>query len=212
MAIWGSAVAIELNFVNNSNDANKSAVVLFQKNLASTPDDAPIAWKVIADCAPGRTHRFIFPTAIEVVATDEAGVPAGPVSGWDAQYFVVGHNSSDCAVALGAAEAAPGEVHVRNALPYARITANVLRDGRLLAIKAGVQPQQMAVFQLKPSLWVGTASAVSEGQAIDPQMLSTVKTELSLLGLASADIVMSGGGGDATSTPFRFSLQNVVMA
>ncbi|WP_430984467.1 hypothetical protein, partial [Escherichia coli] len=68
-------------------------------------------------------------------------------------------------------------------------------------------------FQLKPSLWVGTASAVSEGQAIDPQMLSTVKTELSLLGLASADIVMSGGGGgDATSTPFRFSLQNVVMA
>jgi hypothetical protein len=43
-------------------------------------------------------------------------------------------------------------------------------------------------------------------------MLSTVKTELSLLGLASADIVMSGGGGDATSTPFRFSLQNVVMA
>ncbi|MBE7608294.1 hypothetical protein G6O43_25620, partial [Salmonella enterica subsp. enterica serovar 4:-:1,2] len=59
---------------------------------------------------------------------------------------------------------------------------------------------------------VGAAAAVSEGQALDPETLSNVKTELSLLGLASADIVMSGGGGDVVATPFRFSLQNVVMA
>ncbi len=208
----GSAVAIELNFINNSNDMNKSAIVLFQKNLASVADDAPIAWKVIPDSAPGLTHRFVFPTTIDVVATDAEGAIAGPVSGWGSHYFVVGPQSAESAAAFGAAEAAAGEVQVRNALPGTSITANIFRDGRLLAVKAAVPPQQMAVFQLKPSLWVGAAAAVSEGQALDPETLSNVKTELSLLGLASADIVMSGGGGDVLATPFRFSLQNVVMA
>jgi hypothetical protein len=43
-------------------------------------------------------------------------------------------------------------------------------------------------------------------------ILSMVNAELSLLGIASADIVMTGGGPGPTSTPFQFNLANIVMA
>jgi hypothetical protein len=35
---------------------------------------------------------------------------------------------------------------------------------------------------------------------------------LSLLGIASADIVMTGGGPGSNAMPFAFSLQNVIYA
>jgi hypothetical protein len=43
-------------------------------------------------------------------------------------------------------------------------------------------------------------------------IISSVNTELSLLGIASADIVMRGGGPGAGSTAFQFDFDNVVMA
>jgi hypothetical protein len=42
--------------------------------------------------------------------------------------------------------------------------------------------------------------------------MSQINTEISLLGISSADIVMTGGGPGSSSTPFTFSLQNVQMA
>jgi hypothetical protein len=42
-------------------------------------------------------------------------------------------------------------------------------------------------------------------------IMSCVNTELSLLGIASADIVLTGGGPGRDSSPFQFSLENVVM-
>jgi hypothetical protein len=39
-----------------------------------------------------------------------------------------------------------------------------------------------------------------------------VNTEISLEGIASADIVMTGGGSGSSAQPFVFSLQNVVTA
>ena len=42
-------------------------------------------------------------------------------------------------------------------------------------------------------------------------IISNINTELSLLGIASADIVMTGGGPGPNSTPFQFTLENVKM-
>jgi hypothetical protein len=39
-----------------------------------------------------------------------------------------------------------------------------------------------------------------------------VNTQISLLGISSADIVMTGGGPGPESPPFIFSLANVEMA
>ena len=55
-------------------------------------------------------------------------------------------------------------------------------------------------------------SQVEQGQIINAAIISEVNTEISLLGIQSADIVMTGGGPGADSQPFSFHLENVVMA
>jgi hypothetical protein len=75
-----------------------------------------------------------------------------------------------------------------------------------------VAPQQKAVFRFTPTLWIGTATEVVEGGPMNSAVLSSTNTELSLLGMAAADIVMTGGGGGVDATPFAFALENIVRA
>jgi hypothetical protein len=119
--------------------------------------------------------------------------------------------SGDQLVAAGPANS-PAEIQVLNALPKGSINAGVYKAGKLLACKTMIAPQQKAVFQFKPTIWVGVVSQVEQGQVMNSAIMSTVNTEISLLGIASADIVMTGGGPGPNSQPFQFSLENVVMA
>jgi hypothetical protein len=64
----------------------------------------------------------------------------------------------------------------------------------------------------KPTVFVGVASEVEEGEVMDSAIISSVNTELALLGVQSADILMRGGGPGPESTPFQFSLENVRFA
>jgi hypothetical protein len=50
---------------------------------------------------------------------------------------------------------------------------------------------------------------VEEGETINSAILSSLNQQLNLYGIASADIVMSGGGPGRGSAPFTFSLRNV---
>lgn len=72
-------------------------------------------------------------------------------------------------------------------------------------------PGQKAVFEFKPTLWIGTASQIEQGAVMNSAVLSDINTELSLLGIKRADIVMTGGGGGTTATAYQFRLANVVM-
>jgi hypothetical protein len=79
-------------------------------------------------------------------------------------------------------------------------------------LPASVAPQQEAVYEFKPMIWIGVASEVEEGATMASAIVSSTNTELSLLGIASADIVMTGGGPGENPRPFQFTLDNVVMA
>src|SRR2546429_5481525 len=48
---------VQLNFVNQSNDANNSQIVIFQKNVASDFEELAVAWRVIKYCGQGDNHR-----------------------------------------------------------------------------------------------------------------------------------------------------------
>ena len=104
------------------------------------------------------------------------------------------------------------EVQVLNNLPKGSINASIYKAGKLLAIKTSIAPQQKAVFEFKPTIWIGVASQIVQGQVMNSAIVSDINTQLSLLGVASADIVMTGGGPGANATPFRFNLENIVMA
>jgi len=223
---------INLNFINQSNDSGNSNVVVFQKNEATSFDalsDAPsgvifqkraapgfgelaIAWQVIRNCVQGGNHPFVFPESICVSAADSYGNFTPQLPAQSGQLFEMVQTSSGDQLKLAGSATSPSEVHVRNAMPQGAVDANIHRGGLLLATKTALAPQQKAAFQFKPTIWIGVVPQIVEGQVMNSAILSQVNTELSLLGVASADIVMTGGGPGPSSTPFRFALANVVTA
>lgn len=202
---------IKLNFINLSNDVNNSQIVVFQKNVSTDFDELAVAWKVISNCGRGANHPFVFPMATAVTASDSDGNYMPKRVAQNGQLFTVSRSHSGNVLAAGGDASTSREVQVRNDLAAGAINASIFKDGRLLSTKTGIAPGQKAVFEFKPTLWIGTASQVEEGRLMNSAVLSDINTELSLLGIASADIVMTGGGGGTSAVPYRFELANIVM-
>ncbi|PRP90776.1 hypothetical protein ENSA5_62100 [Enhygromyxa salina] len=202
---------IQLNFINNSNDANNSEIVIFQKNVATNFDELAVAWKVIRYCGQGDNHPFTFPMEMTVAASDSYGNYTPQLPAQNGQLFSMSLTTSGDRLVASGSGTSSTEVQVLNALPKGAINANIYKDGNLLATKTSVAPQQKALFQFKPTIWIGVASQVVEGKVMNSAIISSVNTELSLLGIASADIVLTGGGPGRDSSPFQFNLENVVM-
>jgi len=203
---------IALNFINNSNDRNNSEIVIFQKNAATNFDELPVAWQVIRYCGPGDNHPFAFPVAMQVGASDSWGNYTPQLDAQHGQMFQMALTTSGDRLVPAGPSTSSRELHVLNSLPKGAINASIYKGGKLLAVKTSIAPQQKAVFQFKPTIWIGVASQVVQGQVLNSAIVSDINTQLSLLGVASADIVMTGGGPGANAVPFRFSLENIVMA
>jgi hypothetical protein len=203
---------IQLNFINSSNDANNSEVVIFQKNVATDFDELAVAWQVIQYCGQGENHPFVFPMDVTVSAGDSYGNFTPQLPAQNGQLFTMQLTPSGDTLRCTGQATSMHEVQVLNGLERGAISANIFKAGKLLATKTSIAPQQKAVFQFKPTIWIGVASQVEQGQVMNSAILSNINTEISLLGIASADIVMTGGGPGADSTPFQFTLQNIVMA
>lgn len=203
---------MQLNFINNSNDVNNSEIVIFQKNVATGFDELAVAWLVIRYCGHGDNHPFTWPEDVKVGASDSYGNFTPQLDAQSGQMFkMVLTSSGDQLVSAGSGTSSK-EVQVVNSLPKGAINACIFKAGKLLAIKPSIAPMQRAVFEFKPTLWIGvTSQQVVQGQVMNSAIISDITNELNLVGIASADIVMTGGGSGPDATPFAFSLENIVM-
>lgn len=203
---------IQLNFINQSADSNNSQIVIFQKNVATGYEEIVVAWKVIQFCGFGDNHPFVYPMIMQVSASDSYGNYTPRLDAQPGNAFQVTLTNSGDMLTQSGVSNYPTEVQLSNNLTQGAINANIYKNNSLLATKTTIAPGQMAAFQFLPTIWIGTASQVTQGQVMNSAIVEQVNTELSLLGIASADIVMTGGGPGKTSQPFAFSLQNVSWA
>ena len=205
---------IKLNLINHSNDQNNSEIVFFQKNVAASFGELSIAWRVVKNLGQGWEHVFVYPLTFKVSARDGYGNQiTSPLDAENGQSFSVIKDASGDVLKLDSTPAGSSkEVDIKNSLPNSSVEAQIYKDGKLLASKTSVPPSQKAVFQFLPKLYVGVASQVVEGQVIDSAIISTINTELNLDGIASADIIMTGGGTGKDATAFEFHLENIVEA
>jgi len=208
-----STSTIKLNFINKSQDVNNSNVVIFQKNVAASFNEKAVAWQVIQNCGFGDIHPFTYSQTMSVSASDSFGnfTPSLPANPGDALDVTLTPSGDQIGKSLTPSNDVT-EVEVRNLLKTGSITANIYKSGNLLATKKNVVPQEMATFVFQPSIYVGIISNIEQGDVMDSAIVNAVNQQFSLLGVASADIVMSGGGSGAGATALQFSLQNVVMA
>lgn len=204
---------IKLNFINQSNDVNNSEVVIFQKNVATDTEGLAVAWLVIKNCGMGDNYPFSFPMkAVAIGASDSSDTYTPQLTAQNGQAFQVCSTPSGTAIAPMEPSAAPTQVELQNNLSTGAINASIYKAGKLLATKTSLESGQKAAFEFKPTIWIGVAPQIEEGSTMNSAILSNINTELSLLGVSSADIVMTGGGPGANSQPYAFNLDNVVMA
>ncbi|NQZ20771.1 MAG: hypothetical protein HRT53_01845 [Colwellia sp.] len=200
----------KLTFINQSQDSSKSEVLIFQKNTLSSLDEIPIAWKTIKYCGVNCSHPFTYANSIEISVSDIYGNYSPALMAQPGEQLSMAN--SGVVKELKSSGAKPGsvEVQVCNDLLAGSINVNVFRSGQLICRKTTLVPGEKAVFMFKPSIWLGVVSDVIEGSAINSAVMSHINTEISLQGIAAANLVMRGGGPGKNSTPFTFHLENVV--
>ncbi len=201
---------IKLNLINQSQDVNNTEYVIFQKNVAENFGELAVAWRVVQNLGISDNHPFVYPLEFFVSASDAFGNHTPQMQAYDGQAYDMVRSGSGDVLQLSATPAsAITEVEVRNDLLNGGISANIYRDGKLLATKTNISPQQKAVFEFKPRIYIGAVSEVVEGKIMNSAIVSQINTEIDLLGIQSADIVITGGGGGPNASPFEFTLQNV---
>ncbi len=203
---------VQLNFVNKSNDQNNSEIVIFQKNVAADFDEIAIAWKVIKNCGQGDYHPFTYSSLYQVAMSDSYGNYTPKLSAMPGQAFEMVLAPSGDLIQYSGSAASPKSIELKNSLQRGAVSGYVYRDGSVIAMKSNIVPAQQAAFEFKPTIFIGVASQITQGQIMNSAIISSINTEISLLGIASADIVMTGGGSGANATPFTFTLENVEMA
>jgi hypothetical protein len=198
-----------LRFINRSSDGHRSEVVLFQKNVAADLDELAVAWKVIRHCGRDCYHPLVYSQSFEITSSDDYGNHSPRLGAVNGQAFSVTRTPSGRSLKRAVASGSAREIQVENALPMGAVNINLYKSGLLVARKTSVAPGQKAVFHFEPTLWIGVASQVVQGEALSSAVMSSVNTELSLLGITRADIVMTGGGAGGDARAFAFTLENI---
>lgn len=200
---------VKLNFINRTDNGNKENILLFQANASDDSSTSTVAWKVIRHCGKHCSHPFFYSHEFEIGLGDEFGNYSPRLAAPSGSLFAV----TACAVGRrlscrGAADSCRTIV-LRNELPRGAVNANIYSGGRLLASKNSIAPGQKARFEFKQTLSIGIATRVEEGQILDVASIDGTPTQLSLFGLVSADIVMTGGGTGSTASRYLFNLENL---
>jgi len=198
-------VDIKITLIDKTEQQGKTNVVIFRKNVAD-PDAPVVAWKIIETDARRRIHPFTITQRFFVAAQDSWGNVSDLQIAENGQKWNVVRSTSGDVLSLDYQPAAsPNEIEIKNALVVGAVSAQIYSDGRLLATKNGLAPQQKAVFGFKPSIWVGVVSQIEEGDIMNSAILAAINTEISLAGITQADLVMTGGGPGPGSQPFEFT-------
>lgn len=201
---------IKLNFINRSNDNTKD-VVIYQPNIATMSyNEQPVAWKVFKNCGINEEHLFIFEWTVEVAIRNMFGefdkfveAPSGGV------LEIVERNYNEQLLVSNRRTDNPSEFEVCNKLEYGSYGICCFRSDQLLAQRDDLYPSDTTYFRFPTGIHIGIVSDVEEGDEMEPEMAVTFETELNLIGITAADIVMTGGGRGEDATPIEFSLENI---
>lgn len=195
-----------LNFVNSAGPMGDCKVVLYQTNQKAEVQSV-IPWRVIRHCGFGWNHPFTYSDQIEVAISDDYGNYSPRIATTNGQIVAVEPTHIGRKLVVKPRQECSAQVKVINGLSQGAITVNIFRCGSLVARKTAVAPDQAAEFSFSKSLCVGKTTAALSQHVSVPFLISAEDTVLTLNGIDSADIIMTGGNDAAT--PFAFDLANI---
>jgi hypothetical protein len=196
--------------INNSNTVDALPILIFQRNVATRFDETEVAWRY-TNISSGGTYRFDFPGRLTVSFNDTFGNFTSVLSAELGDKFTLSSTISGTEIMPRGSSSSPQTIELENETND-NFTANVFRSGKLLARKTNLRLGDAGLFSFQQNFWIGVAPGLIEGQTIDSPVISSINTQISLLGVASADIVVTGGGAGPSATPYTFNLANIVYA
>jgi hypothetical protein len=199
---------IELTFINRSHSFPPPDVLVAQQGLLAGLPSQMSAWKVIRHCAPSWQHPFVFCDEPEVSISDAFGNFARRQSGCEGRVYAAVGGHAGKALVRTRRSGRQDAIIVVNELPRGAINAHLFSAGRVLGSRIGLAPGQAAVFHFQRALWLGAVPAgqdLAEGRLVAPGLNVALPAKLPLIGVAGADIVLSGGA----DRPYQFTLQRI---
>jgi hypothetical protein len=184
---------IQLNFINNSNDANQSRIVIFQGPDvlpgADAAEQVATVWTVLPDLAAGEKHSFTFPPGMMAVAEDFRGQVTQqlPVSGGETIEAV----KTGAAISLvELSKDSDDDTIILLNKTGEEIIFTIFRNDAIVS-RNELEAEQEMTFS-PTVLSVGfSKTPVRAGDEIEPGALHASIT-LSLQDVAGADIVLHG--------------------
>jgi hypothetical protein len=195
---------VKLTLVNNSDDTSNSKFAIVAGNGVLGLTGA-VAWTVVENNIPGNTHPFTWESARALNASDSSGNYTPQIDAINGKAYSITNDNGGIRLAEDGVSNAPNQFDIKNASSV--ITGvHLYKSGRLYAQRLSLFQNTTLTYQLRPKIFVGAVPAtVVQGQTLTDGDVTNISTEFSLLGIASADIVITGGGAN----PFVFSLANI---
>lgn len=201
---------IKLKFHNFSESGHLYQIVFFQKNIATDFDNLITAWKVIQSCGYANYHPFEYTSTSYISASDSYGNFTPHLCATPGDAFEVVPGRCGHQLRYRGTTQSVTDIELVNHLERGAVTANIFKADRLLARKTALAPGQKAVFRFKPVLYAALTQGITEGHSLEAAAISDRAGQLGLLGMASADILLTGGGSGADARAFSFELDHVV--
>lgn len=194
---------VQLRFINKSQVAKSPLVAI--SCLPPQPGVPIIAWKLIRDIGAGSFHPLTYSQKLEISVGDSDGnftalIPAPPGS-----IFSAVNTGSGTQLVRDGDSRRPEAIEVHNRLPSGKITAVIFRDNSPCAQLQDMPPNTRTFFSFEPTLYIEKTASVQEGNISTIITFAEEPVRLPLRNIASADIILKGGGG----APFSFSLENI---
>ncbi len=206
----GIEVDIKLDFVNESNDWRGHDIAIFHKNdVMGMPQYVP-AWKVIQKCGPYKHHPFLYSLCCEIGMSDSYGNYTLKCPAINGRLYQAANSGLCNKIAFAGKGSRVGMIEAENIMQKGAVNINIFRNNRVAATRRGLAPGQSALFETKPVIYIGVADGAKEGEMLSSETIKGINTKISLLGIAKAQILMTGGGSGPDASPFRFDLINVV--
>lgn len=199
---------VAFTVINESDCGHDIELVVFQKNAARDADELLVAWKVIHGLGRGERHPFTFHAGTAVAVGDPWGNDAPQFSAAGGEVDGMSCTPSGHELSWDGPGASPHEILCRNDQKET-VSVGLYRSGRLLMQRPGVAPGATASFVIEPTLFLTVCSGLAVGELLPSHVFSPDAFAISLRGLRSATIVVSGAGPGRQALPFIYQLAEV---
>lgn len=203
---------VTFNCINKSSTPNLNLVV-FQKNIADI-DNNVIAWNTIPYTDIGQSFKFEYNTSLEMRIVDSYGSISDRINVEYGKLYEATDNGN--LIEIGVSEYSNEFDILNNVTSPTTTNVIIYRNNKVLYKSSNLINGQTLNLRFNPTFFIGEANVVftgtttypvRQGSIIDTTTVSNFNTEISLIGIKSTDIIISGEVDN-----YSYSLSNIVFS